>query len=146
VPTNTVIPPTAAPPGFAHGITVYYFTLVNNNVARGGTTEGQIGFDFKIKNTSDNQIGYGMLGANCIDAAGNLVFFQASWQGPDAATKKWLNPGDELEWRDWWHEGIMTPGNYRMQLIICYSNPGQCNTPGAGDWEALSPYVPLTVN
>lgn len=119
---------------------------MNSTVARGHTTEGQIGFDFKIKNTSDHLVGYGMLGANCVDAAGNLVFFQASWQGPDAGTKIWLNPGDEVKWRDWWHEGIMTPGAYRMQLVICYSNPGECNTPGAGDWEALSPFLDLTVN
>ncbi len=145
VPTNTVVPTTAAPPGAAHGITFYYFNLVSNSVGRGGTAEGQIGFDFKIKNTSTQQVGYGMVGARCIDGVGNLVFFQTSWQGPDADTKLWMNPGDELEWRDWWHEGISTPGTYRMQLVICYSTPRECNSSG-GDWEGLSPLVTLTVN
>jgi hypothetical protein len=140
VPTNTEIPSTPVPPGYLHGIQFFYFNLEQNIVPR----NGEIGFSFKIKNISENQVGYGFLGANCYDAAGNLAFFQASWQGPDASTKKWMNPGDELPWTDWWHDGVPNPGTYRMQLVICYNTPGECNA-GTG-WEALSPLVELTVN
>ena len=140
VPTDTPIPSTPVPPGYLNGIQYFYFNIKQVNVPR----NGEIGFEFKIKNISPNQVGYGFLGANCTDMAGNLVFFQASWQGPDAGTKKWLNPGDEIEWTDWWHNGIANPGDYRLQLVICYNTPGECNA-GTG-WEALSPFVNFKVN
>jgi hypothetical protein len=141
VPTDTPIPPTSAPPGAAHNITVFYFEPLHNAFAR----NTEIGFRFKIKNTGSNQVGYGFLGANCVDMAGNYVFFQPSWQGPDAGTKKWMNPGDEIEWTDFWHGGIPNPGTYQIQLAICYSTPGECNTAG-GDWESLSPFTQITIN
>jgi hypothetical protein len=79
---------------------------------------------------------FGYLGAVTFNSAGQNVNFQASWTGSELA------PGQTLNWRD--HTAIGTPGQYKLQLSICYSSVETCAS--GGEWELLAQPVDVTVN
>ncbi|MBN1430841.1 MAG: hypothetical protein JXB07_20895 [Anaerolineae bacterium] len=132
VPTNTDAPPPTVTPGSRYGVKLLFFNTDAPTYAR----TQPIKYEYTIKNTGGGSADFGFLGANLVDAAGNVMLFKLSWQGRDADHKWPLNPSGELGVKETLG-GIADPGTYHIQAVICYSIPKHCNTPGAGEWEIL---------
>jgi len=131
-PTDT--PPPAAtnpPPGptvyNSRGIVGNAFAVENLVVAAGQ----DIWFSFKVTNTTDGAISYGVLAAH-VDNGPNAQ----SW------TEAVLGAHQELNWRD--HINISTPGAYQLYLGICYGGKNACLSNQVA-WERLSNSVTVTV-
>ena len=131
-PTDT--PPPAAtdpPPGptvyNSRGIVGNAFSVENLVVAAGQ----DIWFSFKVTNSTDGTISYGVLAAH-VDNGPNAQ----SW------TESALGAHQELNWRD--HINISTPGAYQLYLGICYGGKNACLSNQVA-WERLSNSVTVTV-
>jgi uncharacterized protein YraI len=130
VPANTSAapPPTSTPVLGSRGIIAEYFTLRSTSVA----VNQDIWFDFKVVNTSDNDVPYGVLAAHT-----------ESGQSAQSWTNEVLKAHAALQWTD--HLNLSAPGTYRVYLGICYGSKDACLANSA-PWDRLSPSITVTVN
>jgi hypothetical protein len=131
-PTNTPVPVATATPAASgqNGIVADSFTVENTTVGAGQ----DIWFDFKITNTTDGSIDFGLVAAHT-DAG----FTAKSFSGPLGAHKSLPSTGT---WRD--HFSIGTPGTYQVYLGICFASNGECVN-GSPPWSRLSSNITVVV-
>ncbi len=108
----------------------------------------RIWFFEEIKNTTGNNIQYGVFGVEAQNVATGAKIFQTSWSALSAPLQidaGCTGPTDRCggRWRDGMNIG--TAGTYQLHLAICYNvTIPECNQAGA-QWEYLTGAILITV-
>jgi hypothetical protein len=133
-PTNTAAPPPGPQPGTVNGISAAHFALQNRAQL---WVNGDIWFEFRVTNSSGNNVPYGALGVmprrNGVDLP---QWFQRSWGGND----DFLSPSG-LSWDD--RIRIPESGAYTLRLMICFESGPACMS--GGTFHTLSQEIPVNL-
>jgi hypothetical protein len=140
-PANTPVPPTATPaptavPPDTRGLTAVF----NIEGGPGFAANQQIWFNFVVSNATGGAVHFDLLGVYPKkDGNPRPDLIQASWGGNNDFV-----PVNGLTWRD--NIRIPEPGNYGLQLAICFDATFQTCRAGGGHWVFLSGEIPITVH
>jgi hypothetical protein len=144
VPTDTPVPPTNPPaPVGANGV-IGELTLCNPEKPSFAANIERICFREKIVNTTGAPVPYGVLGVQITGLDGAPSSFHSSWQGALSIGPGCTGPTDVCggPWEDGTY--LATPGSYRLQLSMCFSDINSC-LGGTGNWATLTSGVNVTV-
>lgn len=135
-PTATAPPQPTAPPVNTRGLSGTFSVEGGSSFGR----NSEIWFNFFVGNNSGNPVPFSVLGVYPRkDGAPRPDFIQASWGGNNDSV-----PTSGIDWRD--NIKISEPGNYTLQLGICFDASYQECRAGGGTWVFLSGEIPITVN
>jgi len=113
-------PPTSSGAYVSRGIQGSAFSVEKTEVR----VKEDLWFNFKVTNTSDQPVRYGVLAART-----------ESGQAAQSWSNETLAPRQVLEWRD--HINLQAPGAYKLFLGICYGDSNECMAMRA-PWDRLS--------